>query len=121
LSWYRAEGDPDLKEGAAIGNTLYFGADGKFGMFRMYIVRNGNKMGLDEGGGGRIFCGEWSLTGDTVKVRYRLVDAYKLILPSEQQPKVPGALEEHEIALSVFRTASPELHFWERRISRPWE
>ena len=67
--------------------------------------------GLDEGDGGGIFSGQWVLRGSAIKVKYRLVNAYKLLLPPEQQPKVPGPVEEREIALPHLSLATPELQF----------
>jgi hypothetical protein len=118
FTWVHPEGGLDPKESSAIGSTLYFGADGKFGMFEMNIVRTRDKMGLDEGDGGRIFGGQWFLRGNRIKVRYRLVDAYKLLLPPDQQPKVPGPVEEREMSIPASKSGTPKLQF-EGKIYQP--
>jgi len=113
LTWEHIEAAPDPQETYAHGLVLYFAADGKFGMFSYNVVRNGKRMGLDEGDGGRIFSGSWTLENDAIKISYRLVDAYKLILPEEQQPQVPGPVEERAISIihlkSMKDTSAAEL------------
>jgi len=104
LAWEHPEGGLDPQEAYANGTVLYFGADGKFGMFSYNIVRNGKRLGLDEGDGGRIFSGSWTFENDAIKISYRLVDAYKLILPKEQQPQVPGPVEERRIPITHLKS-----------------
>jgi len=100
LVWEHPEEGLEQQEKYAIGTILYFGADGKFGLFEGTVTKEGNKMGFAEGEGHRIFSGTWVPKRGTIRVRYCLVEAAKLILPAEQQPKVPGSMEEQEISLS---------------------
>lgn len=111
LAWEHVEGDPDARESYAVGRVLYFGVDRRFGMFQGNIVRNGHGMGIDEGDGGRVFSGQWTLNGNNLKVNYRLVDAYKLMLPADQQPKIPGPVEERDVSLVDLKIAAPEFQF----------
>jgi hypothetical protein len=105
LKWEHVEGETDLTETYAGGTILYFGTDGKFGMFGGVIIRQGRKMGLSEGEGGTVYSGKWAEVDGGVEVTYRLVEAYKLILPQgEKPPEVPGPIQTE-----VIRLAPPNL------------
>ena len=96
LKWERDPGEEGQYFASA--RVLYFGWDGKFGLFSGVALKNGKRMGLSEGEGGTISGGTWIARGSNISVSYRLVDFYKVLLPAgKQPPAVPGPVEQGDI------------------------
>jgi hypothetical protein len=100
ISWDRIEGDTDPHRSYAGARLLYFGPDGKFGVFQGVVIKTRKRMALSEGDGEMVFGGDWKLVNDEVPVSYRLVSWYKIMLREGQKPPmVPGEVLHGEIRL----------------------
>ena len=100
ISWDRMEGDDDPHRTYAGARLLYFGPDGKFGVFQGIVIKTRKSMALSEGDGEMVFGGEWKLVNNDVSVSYRLVSWYKIMLRESQKPPVvPGEVLHGEIRL----------------------
>jgi len=100
ISWERPEGETDPHRSYAATRFLYFGADGKFGVFQGIVIKTRKGMALSEGDGEMVFGGGWKLANEGVPVSYRLVSWYKIMLREGQKPPVvPGEVVHGEIRL----------------------
>lgn len=100
ISWDRMEGETDPHRTYAGARLLYFGPDGKFGVFQGIVIRTQKSIVLSEGDGEMVFRGEWKLVNSVVPVSYRLVSFYKIMLREGQKPPaVPGEVLHGEIRL----------------------
>jgi hypothetical protein len=100
ISWDRPEGETDPHRSYAAARLLYFGPDGKFGVFQGIVIKTRKSMALSEGDGEIVFGGEWKLANDEIPVSYRMVSWYKIMLrEGQEQPVVPGEVLHGEIRL----------------------
>jgi hypothetical protein len=100
ISWDRIEGETDPDRTYAGARLLYFGPDGKFGVFQGVVIKTRKSMALSEGDGEMVFGGEWNLVNGAALVSYRLVSWYKIMLREGQKPPVvPGEVLHGKVQL----------------------
>jgi hypothetical protein len=92
--WQQDPGEP--KQSWADATILYFGPNGKFGMFNAVVIRGGGRMSLaDEGES--VSSGSWTPRGGAIQLSYRLIAQYKIMRPvGASPPEIPGPIQDAE-------------------------
>jgi hypothetical protein len=102
ISWYRPEGEPDLKQTYGNGKVLYFGGAGEFGRFTGVVVKHGKTLMLSEGDGDIIYRGTWTASRHGIAIVYRLADSYKILrTEGAKEPDIPGPVENSSVLLDA--------------------
>ena len=105
IPWVRAPADynPKLSSGGA--TVLYFGADGRFGMIKCYVNKQGGSMVISHGDGQDVYMGRWTYHDGVVSIRYRLVSVTVESVPPQ---KLPGPLQEGTVKAYGDRTLTDQ-------------
>jgi len=93
VAWNKPPAELGLKQRYAEARIFYFSRDHKFVLLAATVIQGPTSEAISEGDGRIVYLGTWKLTGNSLRVEYRLVSR----TVAERGKMLPGPVQSEDI------------------------